>query len=51
MPLQEVWNFNISFKKYTSQLDLLRVPSFKGLVHPKIKIRSVFTHPYVVPTP
>jgi len=22
---------------------------FKGLVHPKMKILSVFTHPYVVP--
>jgi len=24
---------------------------FKGLVHPKMKILSVFTHPHVVPTP
>jgi len=24
---------------------------FKGLVHPKMKIMSVFTHPHVVPTP
>jgi len=23
----------------------------KGLVHPKMKILSVFTHPHVVPTP
>jgi len=23
----------------------------KGLVHPKMKIVSVFTHPHVVPTP
>jgi len=23
---------------------------FKGLVHPKMKILSVFTHPHVVPT-
>jgi len=23
--------------------------SFKGLVHPKMKILSVFTHPHVVP--
>jgi len=22
----------------------------KGLVHPKIKLLSIFTHPYVVPT-
>jgi len=25
--------------------------SLKGLVHPKMKILSVFTHPHVVPTP
>jgi len=24
---------------------------FKGLVHPKMKILSVFTHPHVVPNP
>jgi len=24
---------------------------FKGIVHPKMKILSVFTHPHVVPTP
>jgi len=25
--------------------------TLKGLVHPKMKILSVFTHPHVVPTP
>jgi len=30
---------------------LISVPSLKGLVHPKMKILSVFTHPHVVPTP
>jgi len=25
--------------------------NFKGLVHPKMKILSVFTYPHVVPTP
>jgi len=25
--------------------------NLKGLVHPKMKILSVFTHPHVVPTP
>jgi len=25
--------------------------TFKGLVHPKIKISTVITHPHVVPTP
>jgi len=25
--------------------------SLRGIVHPKIKILSVFTHPHVVPTP
>jgi len=24
--------------------------SVKGLVHPKMKIKSLITHPYVVPT-
>jgi len=28
--------------------DIKRI-CFKGLVHPKIKILSVFTHPHVVP--
>jgi len=28
-----------------------RVFTFKGTVHPKMKILSVFTHPHVVPTP
>jgi len=25
--------------------------SFKGLVHPKMKMMSLITHPHVVPTP
>jgi len=24
---------------------------FKGLVHPKMKIKSLITHPHAVPTP
>jgi len=26
-------------------------PAFKGLVHPKMKIKSLITHPHAVPTP
>jgi len=26
-------------------------PGIKGLVHPKMKIKSVITHPHAVPTP
>jgi len=32
-------------------IDILRFKIFEGLVHPKMKILSVFTHPHVVPTP
>jgi len=28
-----------------------RLCTFKGLVHPKMKIKSLITHPHAVPTP
>jgi len=35
-----------------SEVELLQTTSgLKGLVHPKMKILAVFTHPHVVPTP
>jgi len=30
---------------------LLLSPSFKRVVHPKMKIKSLITHPHAVPTP
>jgi len=46
---------NIQSSQIKSQLlDCLsskNVNYIKGLVHPKMKILSVFTHPHVVPTP
>jgi len=29
---------------------IIGIQAVKGLVHPKMKILSVFTHPHVVPT-
>jgi len=35
----------------TSGWSLLHLLEVKGIVHPEMKILSVFTHPHVVPTP
>jgi len=43
--LQIKFNYNISISK--SQTTCKYV---KGLVHPKIKIKSLITHPHAVPT-
>jgi len=31
--------------------DLWNLAPLKGLVHPKMKIKSLITHPHAVPTP
>jgi len=50
---------DLSTEQLVAQTLMVIVPSLhqnmcvelKGLVHPKMKILSVFTHPHVVPTP
>jgi len=37
------------FLMATSSMITLHVTKLKGIVHPKMKILSVFTHPHVVP--
>jgi len=46
-------NNTIKFKTQNQkrQKYLKKILSVKGLVHPKMKILSVFTHPHVVTTP
>jgi len=41
---------HIIFAEMQKRVDYISV-IFKGLVHPKMKIMSVFAHPHVVPTP
>ncbi len=46
-------DFSLSFSIYTidNWLTLLTWPHLKGIVHPKIKILSLITHPHVFPNP
>jgi len=44
------WNQNVtSLCGRSLQWDMHSTLDLKGLVHPKMKILSVFTHPHVVP--
>jgi len=36
---------------YLNVIWVIWTSSFKGLVHPKMKIKSLITHPHAVPTP
>jgi len=40
--------YNILIIRFTS---VIKVSVFKGLVHPKMKIKSLITHTHAVPTP
>jgi len=40
-----------TFKIQHVTTSYLQENEFKGLVHPKMKIKSLITHPHAVPTP
>jgi len=48
-----LYNENKLFKYIPFKMfeDIMIVLIFKGLVHPKMKIKSLITHPHAVPTP
>jgi len=52
-PVNNTSTYYLEFRNYIDIyfIFLFFLDFFKGIVHPKMKILSVFTHPHVVPTP